>query len=393
MPVHFRCPCGVVLNAPEGGAGKGGECPACGKVVVVPANAVDIAEDELGAPAAAAPAAAPALEPVPTSTPPPRRAATPVPKRMATPVPKRAVTPVPTAAAPVEEAAEIQLAVPGDGPLEAVGDEDLLPADALEIVDDGVDDGVEDAIVDAAVAEPVFEAEEAVAVPESLSALDDLGVADAEPLDEADGVAQGEEPAMAIDRKARRGTDRASRRSGGRTGRTRRPRKCPECNSENEPGVRECTNCGASLRGKPSKKGGLTKILVILVVIVVVAGGGAFAAGFFAFDSMPASFQNIWKSMGLPHKGAAETEKAPEPEAEPEEPKAEEPTAEAEKPPAGYVPDTGDDDVEDAPSASGDSMIGLGGVGIATPDATPDLGGGGPAAPALTTGGESGIDE
>jgi hypothetical protein len=301
---------------------------------------------------------------------------------MTTPVPKRAVTPVPTAAAPIEEAAGVLLATPEDELLEAVGDEDILPADALEVVDDGVE-----------AAEPVVEAEEAIAVPESLSALDDLGVADAGPLSEADIVAEGEEPAMAIDRKARRGTGKASKRPGGRTGRTRRPRKCPECNSENEPGVRECVNCGAQIRGKPATKGGLTKVLLILAVLVVVVGGGAFAAGFFAFDSMPKGFQDIWKSMGLPRKGAAETEKAPEPEAGPEEPKAEEPAAEAEKPPAGYVPDTGDDDVEDAPSASGDSMIGLGGGGIATPDATPDLGGGGLAAPTVTTGGESGIDE
>jgi len=384
MPVHFRCPCGVVLNAPEGGAGKGGECPTCGKVVVVPANAVDIAEDELVAPAASAPQPAPGLDLAPEPAPIPK--STPPPQRTATPVPKRAVTPVPVAAAPVEAAAEVQLAVPEDEPLEAVGDDDILPADALEVVDDDVGDAVVDA---------VEEAEEAVAVPDSLSALDDLGVAEAEPLGEADVVAEEEGSDMAIDRKARRGTGRTSKRPGGRTGRTRRPRKCPECNSENEPGLRECANCGAPLRGKPLKKsGGLKKILIILVVLIVVAGGGAFAAGFLAFDSMPKGFQDIWKSMGLPLKDAAGTGDAPEPEAEPEEPKDEEASAaDAEKPPEGYNPDTGDDDVEDAPSASGDSMIGLGGGGIATPNATPDLGGGGPAVPAVTTGGGSGIDE
>jgi uncharacterized Zn finger protein (UPF0148 family) len=59
MPVHFRCPCGTVLTADDGSAEKGGQCPSCGKVVIVPEKAVTIAADELkpAAPAPEAPAA------------------------------------------------------------------------------------------------------------------------------------------------------------------------------------------------------------------------------------------------------------------------------------------------------------------------------------------------
>jgi hypothetical protein len=276
------------------------------------------------------------------------------------------MTPVP---APAAAAGGVQLA-PEEAPLEAISDDDILPADAIELVED---------------------AEEAVAVPESLNALDGLGIAEAEPFDEAD---EGEEPDMAVDRGTRRGTGRTGRRAGGgRTGRTRRPRKCPECNSENESGARECTNCGAQLRGAARKKGGgLKKILIVLVLLVLVAGGGAFAAGYFALGSMPQAFRDLWTSMGLPSKGAVVEETAPDTDGEAEEPKEEEAPPAGELPPEGYAPDMGED-VADAPSAREDSAIGIGAGGIAVPDATPDLGGGGPAAPSVSTGGDAGIDE
>ncbi len=59
MPLHFRCPCGTVLAADDGSAEKGGQCPSCGKVVIVPERAAAITSEELGpaAPAPEAPAA------------------------------------------------------------------------------------------------------------------------------------------------------------------------------------------------------------------------------------------------------------------------------------------------------------------------------------------------
>ncbi|MHC4199529.1 MAG: hypothetical protein ACYSU0_06020 [Planctomycetota bacterium] len=59
MPLHFRCPCGTVLAADDGSAEKGGQCPSCGKVVIVPEGAAAITSEELGpvAPAPEAPAA------------------------------------------------------------------------------------------------------------------------------------------------------------------------------------------------------------------------------------------------------------------------------------------------------------------------------------------------
>ena len=60
MAAHFRCPCGIVLNVAEGSAGKGGQCPSCGKVVIVPGDAAVVVPGQLGraAPPADTPAAA-----------------------------------------------------------------------------------------------------------------------------------------------------------------------------------------------------------------------------------------------------------------------------------------------------------------------------------------------
>ena len=59
MPLHFRWPCGTVLTADDGSAEKGGQCPSCGKIVIVPEQAAAVAVDELkpAAPAPEAPAA------------------------------------------------------------------------------------------------------------------------------------------------------------------------------------------------------------------------------------------------------------------------------------------------------------------------------------------------
>ena len=419
MPVHFRCPCGTILGAPDQGKGKGGECPSCGKIIVVPGNAVNADEAELKAPPKMAPAApppepaptpqaaAPAPEPAPApapapapqaaapvpapqpalapgpapapqaaaSAPAPPRPATPMPKRSVTPVPKMpATTPVPAPVAPAPQASApggMQLAGPAEPPLETIDDVDILPDDALEVID---------------------EAEEAVAVPESLNALDGLGMADDEPVVEAD---EGEEPDMARDRGTRRGTGRASRRAGAsRTGRTRRPRKCPECNAENEPGARECENCGAQLRGAPRKKpGGAGKKLVVALVLLVVLGvGGVAAVGHFAPDKLPPAILNVLKSIGIAKDQPAKAPDSEDADADAEGAKEEDTSSAGEQPPKDYVPDTGED-VEDAPSARGDSMIGLGAGGISTPDAAPDLGGDGLAAPKIPTGGGDGIDE
>jgi len=42
MRLYFKCPCGAVLDAPEGRQGSAGECPACGRIVVVPEGAMPI---------------------------------------------------------------------------------------------------------------------------------------------------------------------------------------------------------------------------------------------------------------------------------------------------------------------------------------------------------------
>ena len=192
---------------------------------------------------------------------------------------------------------------------------------------------------------------------------------------------------MARDRLARRGTGRTSGRTGaGRTGRTRRPRKCPKCNAEYEPGTRECENCGAQLRGAPRKKpGGAGKKLVIALVLLVVLGaGGVAAVGHFAPDKLPPALLDILKSIGIAKDQPSDT-----PDAEDTDTDAAQPSGE--QPPEGYVGDVGED-VEDAPTARGDSMIGLG-AGIETPDDTPDLGGDGLTAPKIPTGGGDEIDD
>jgi len=195
---------------------------------------------------------------------------------------------------------------------------------------------------------------------------------------------------MAIDRGTRRGTGRTSGRAGaGRTSRTRRPRKCPECNSENPPGTRECENCGAQLRGARRKKpGGAGKKLVIALILLVVLGaGGVAAVGHFAPDKLPPALLNVLKSVGIAKdqpSDASDSEDAEDANTDSARPAGE-------QPPEGYVGDMGED-VEDAPSARGDSMIGLG-AGIETPDDTPDLGGDGLSAPNIPTGGGDEIDD
>ena len=51
MPLHFRCPCGVILNSPDGSAGRAAECPTCGKIIVIPQEAVSVALADLESPA------------------------------------------------------------------------------------------------------------------------------------------------------------------------------------------------------------------------------------------------------------------------------------------------------------------------------------------------------
>ena len=36
MPIHFKCPCGRVLLSEDEYAGRKGECPSCGKILIVP---------------------------------------------------------------------------------------------------------------------------------------------------------------------------------------------------------------------------------------------------------------------------------------------------------------------------------------------------------------------
>lgn len=79
MALYFRCPCGIILDSADGSAGKGGACPVCGKIVIVPAEAVAVAADEIkpAAPAqdaASAPEAPAPVEPEPTEAPAPQEA-------------------------------------------------------------------------------------------------------------------------------------------------------------------------------------------------------------------------------------------------------------------------------------------------------------------------------
>jgi hypothetical protein len=72
MPLHFRCLCGVILNSPDGSAGRAAECPECGKIIVIPQEAVPLAIEDLEKPVRApAPPAAPEPSLPPVSALPP----------------------------------------------------------------------------------------------------------------------------------------------------------------------------------------------------------------------------------------------------------------------------------------------------------------------------------
>ena len=53
MSIRFRCPCGKLLAAPDGAAGRRFRCPACGALIQVPGPAGDEPSQEPGARASA----------------------------------------------------------------------------------------------------------------------------------------------------------------------------------------------------------------------------------------------------------------------------------------------------------------------------------------------------
>ena len=170
----------------------------------------------------------------------------------------------------------------------------------------------------------------------------------------------------------------------------RRPRKCPECGAEAPPGARECAECGATLRRPRPKKGGCLKKLILLLILLAVLAGGLAAVVFFAPDKLPAAVRDTLKSLGVPIKMSAEAEEEEEEEEEPAESEesaepAPEETDETGAAPAKAAPVASRPAEESEGPSARESIPGIGNFGIQT---RPDLSGGGPAAPSISTGDE-----
>jgi rRNA maturation protein Nop10 len=346
MAIHFRCPCGAVLNAPNNSTLKAGECPTCGKVVVVPKGAVAVLQVPRLTPSAGYPAvrttpapvgstaakttastvlkvAAPAqgiasvaepdLEPAvaeldsdlgekDTATdlvrvePPPR-------SRL-----RRAQAPAPP---PVEEAEELDEA------------EDVNDAAALaEAEDDEQDEDIAVAEVEEDFDEDTAADLEAVndvddGMDEDVAEEDDMASEALEPDDDmVEEEAKPQRPARAGKTGAvgRGGEMRSKRagRSGGRSGRPRRGvkmQKCGSCGEQVMVGARKCPECGEPVT---AKGGSGMKIVIGLVVLIVLAVGGI--AGAYYMDMLPAGLKGTIDGMmgKTPAKPKAGTDKATE---------------------------------------------------------------------------------
>lgn len=193
------------------------------------------------------------------------------------------------------------------------------------------------------------------------------------------------------ERGERRGRSGGSRIGSGRgrTGRMRSPRKCPECGAEAPPGARECAECGATLRRPRPKKGGCLKKLILLVILLAVLAGGLAAVVFLAPHLLPERVRDTLKSLGVPIKMPAEAEEEKEEEEPAESEESAEPapeeTDETGARPAKAAPVASTSAEESEGPSARESIPRIGNFGIQT---RPDLSGGGPAAPSISTGDE-----
>jgi len=380
MAVHFRCPCGAVLNAPPHSAMRAGECPTCGKIVVVPEGAVAV----INVPRLTPRGGFPSVQPAQAAQPAPAGGV-----QVAAPDQGVAAVaddipdafPEPADAAAAELLVEDEVAEEGivaddgvegaegadDAVFEAdVGGEDDLPV--MEAVEEG--EPVVDAEVTGAAAdeEPALEAEAFAADDgdEAEAELEAVAEDEPEPVEEepVEKPARPKRTTSRMDRAGKSGrartaagdgaSEKRSKRAGrvGRSGRhTGRTQPCASCGEPVPVGARKCRACGEPVKAK----GGMGKVIVILLVLVVVAVVGVAGVYFVKPGLLPAAVHGPLD--GILGGGAAEGEKKDEPAKE-----AADGDAAADTKAGGEVVDAAADadadaDDSDAPTSARDTKI------------------------------------
>ena len=323
MPLHFRCLCGVILNSPDDSAGRAAECPTCGKIIVIPQEAVSVALADMEAgPVGAPEPAAPPLEmsafdtdedllfggaaPEPEST--PTQAGWPA---FGSGPDESEVLNEPTLVINVDELGGRK--PPGAPEPEPVdeGEEDEDEEPLVPIVPTMEDPG----------AEPVAEA--APEEDDGLVPLDE--VEDAGPAIPASAeVVPAEAPPARAGRPGRRKTG-AIRRSSGRRkavgGAPRSKTTVARKRGQKALAALEAVDSGGDgsrarrSRRAPEKKGGAGKIVLIVVILLLVllVGGGA-ALIFMPPGILPAGLQE--KVDGIKEMLNLPVESAPQPDGE-----------------------------------------------------------------------------
>jgi len=326
MALHFRCPCGTLLNAPDGSAGRGGECPVCKKIVVVPQESFLVSPSELAQGAHTATAAMarpsavgelrlmPSVRTTPASVPAEPRAEpiavasddqgvstrkSDVPKQPAQAPrlsPSKGVTAAQTPRppsgpklSPAKGIAAEQASRPPSAPR-------LSPARGVA--------------AESSPAKPV-RISPAKGVPAgSGGAVEAEAVPAAEPVPE--GVPEPQEGGLAVGEMQRR-AGRTGMVSAARARSTRRGVRtapCPQCGESVIVGARKCPSCGVAL-----STGSLAKKLVVaLVVLLALAGGGFAAILYLKPDLLPERVRSMFvKPSGRKPKAPAAVKQKAEP--------------------------------------------------------------------------------
>jgi len=306
MALYYRCPCTAILESPEDTARGRVNCPSCGKVVVIPQNAVlvteqDIEEANAQLAAISPPEGIPEIAPMPP---------------MSEPEPVSfEESPPPVQDEPVPVSDDLQIAPPEPvlstepapfemGPIVGMSESPAVDQEAADLFAEEVIAGAPE------IAEPLPDIPE---IPGPVEEQVEMPVEDLTPVPQAAPKApigkkpagkkgapkQAEEkpsgpPIHAGKRPAAAAA--GSKRMGKTSSRSRRTRdmvSCPSCGEDVQKGAKVCPNCGEKI-----KTGGIFGKLVIFVLILILLAGGVVAAVYFAPESLPPVITDNVKMIG-----------------------------------------------------------------------------------------------
>jgi len=363
MALYFRCPCTAVLESPENTQRGKVHCPTCGKIVVIPRDAVSLTEDEIATAKkalaeASAPEPAMALSEIPSMSPtvasiPPKKAASdsrlkaevlaigpigakPVPKKPEEMIPEVIEeAPIPLSISPTaeEEAASLFSEAPLASAAELTEPEPL--PDIPEIPSPiAVGRGARTPApvkTPAAKKQPPIAAGKKAPVGKAPAAKPSgppivAGRKPATAVGAATAAveAQAQAPAKPSASKSTKALTGAAAAAAAQPKTSRRSKGliCPACGERVRFDDRVCANCGEKLI-----KGGAFKWVLIFVLLIILVAGGVVAAMMFVPDKVPPIVSDnvkkvgaILKDFGVPVPPALLPAPSPEDQAPPAEP-------------------------------------------------------------------------